>query len=90
MVDSLLFFTSQPLGRNILDMIVEVLPSPNEITSEKVQQLICNKMKSFKSLPQETQKLQNDFLSCSSDPSKPVIVFISKMFAAEKDSITKK
>jgi hypothetical protein len=31
-----------------------------------------------------------DFLNCKADDSKPVIVFISKMFAAEKDSIAKK
>lgn len=54
-----LFINWLPLGRNLLDMIVETLPSPLEITSDKVEHLICNKLKPFKSLPKETQDLKN-------------------------------
>ena len=107
-----LFTNWLPLGKNLLDMVVEVLPSPLDMTSDKVEHLMCSKMKIFKYLPKETQELKNgkpyltdlkvkssflelfffilDFLNCKPDDSKPVIVFISKMFAAEKDSIAKK
>lgn len=74
----------------MLDMIIDVFPSPMAITPEKVEHLISNKVKPFKTLPKETQVLKDNFLECSSEDSKPVIVFISKMFAAEKDCISKK
>ncbi len=79
-----------PLGRNLMDVIVEILPNPAEMTPEKVEYLMCSKLKVFKSLPQETQNLKQNFLECDSNDSKPVIVFISKMFAADKESICAK
>ena len=85
-----LLFNWLPLGRNLLDMIVEILPSPLEMTSEKVEHLICTNMKPFRSLPTETQALKKDFMNCKQDESKPVIVFVSKVFATEKENIAKK
>ncbi|RNA25199.1 elongation factor Tu GTP-binding domain-containing 1 [Brachionus plicatilis] len=83
-------FNWLPLGRNLLDMVIEILPSPLEITGEKVENLICSNMKPFKSLPLETQALKNEFVNCKSDQDRPVIVFISKIFATEKENIAKK
>lgn len=54
-----LFLKWLPIGRNLLDAIVDILPSPMEITNEKVEHLICSKMKPFNSLPKETQLLKN-------------------------------
>ena len=54
-----LFSNWLPLGKNLLDMIVEVLPSPLEMTDEKAQHLMCSKVKNFKSLCRETQELKN-------------------------------
>ena len=54
-----LFLQWLPLGKNLLDMCVDLLPSPLEITSEKVEHLICSKLKSFKHLPKQTQELKN-------------------------------
>jgi ribosome assembly protein 1 len=85
-----LFLNWMPLGRNLLDMIVEMLPSPTQLGALKVEQLMCSKMKPFKSLPIQTQQLKEDFLNCSSDESRPVIVFISKMFAVEIENINKR
>ena len=39
-------------------MIVMTLPSPLEMPNEKVEHLISNKLKPFKSLPKETQDLK--------------------------------
>ena len=83
-------FNWLPLGRNLLDMIVEILPSPLEMSSDKVEHLICSSMKPFKTLPLETQALKNDFMNCKADENKPVIAFISKVFATEKENIAKK
>ena len=54
-----LFTNWLPLGKNLLDMVVEVLPSPLDMTSDKVEHLMCSKMKIFKYLPKETQELKN-------------------------------
>ena len=85
-----LFTNWLPLGKNLINMIIEILPSPLQISSDRIEHLISNKMKPFKLLPKETQELKQDFIQCQSDDSRPVIVFISKMFAADKDSINKK
>ena len=54
-----LFINWLPLGKNLLDMVVDLLPSPLEMTSERVEHLICSKLKSFKHLPQQTQDLKH-------------------------------
>lgn len=53
-----LFYQWLPIGRNLLDMIVDTLPSPFEMSNDKVEHLICSKLKSFSSLPKQTQDLK--------------------------------
>lgn len=53
-----LFSNWLPLGKNLIAMIIDVLPSPLEMTGDKVEHLICNKAKHFKNLPKETQLLK--------------------------------
>ena len=84
-----LFNSWIPLSKSLLNMVVEYLPSPRDLTDEKVLNLICAKNKKFKTLPSETQKLKNDFIDCDAKDNRPVIVYISKMFATEKASIQK-
>jgi ribosome assembly protein 1 len=86
-----LFSNWLPLGKNLLDTVVEVLPSPLEMTSEKAEHLMCSNIKSFKSLCKETQEIKQFFTNCPSlNENRPTIAFISKMFVAEKDCIVKK
>ena len=61
-----LFSNWLSLGRNLLDMIVVIFPSPLEITGEKVEKLISSKIKPFKSLPKETQSLKLGKIKISS------------------------
>ena len=61
-----LFSNWLSLGRNLLDMIVVIFPSPLEITGEKVEKLISRKIKPFKSLPKETQSLKLGKIKISS------------------------
>ena len=44
--------------QNLIKMIIDILPSPLEMTSDKVEHLICHKAKHFKNLPKETQLLK--------------------------------
>jgi ribosome assembly protein 1 len=53
-----LFMNWLPLGRNLIEMIIDILPSPLKITNDRVEHLISNKMKPFKLLPKETQALK--------------------------------
>ncbi|KAK2157074.1 hypothetical protein LSH36_199g01022 [Paralvinella palmiformis] len=77
--------TSQwlPLSNAVLAMVVECLPSPLEVTEERVEKLLCSNARKFDSLPEQTQQLKDDFLACSSAPEAPVIVYVSKMFSID-------
>ncbi|KAJ7365913.1 Elongation factor-like GTPase 1 [Desmophyllum pertusum] len=78
-----------PLSGSLLAMVVDKLPSPQEIISERVEKLMCSGVRKFDSLPEETQSLKNDFLACTSSDDAPVIVFVSKMFAVEDSALPK-
>ncbi|XP_039291871.1 elongation factor-like GTPase 1 isoform X2 [Nilaparvata lugens] len=82
-------FCSQwlPLASAVLDMVCEQLPSPLQLTDERVERLMCPSSKSLDMFPRETQMLKEAFLKCSSSPEAPVIVFISKMFPIERKSL---
>lgn len=41
-----------------LAMVCDKLPSPLDITAERVEKLLCTGAKTFDSLPQETQDLK--------------------------------
>ncbi|GFO11767.1 elongation factor tu GTP-binding domain-containing protein 1 [Plakobranchus ocellatus] len=73
-----------PLSDAILGAVVNKIPSPLEMTAERVEGLMCSQSRQFASLPNATQNLKKDFLACSSDDKAPVIIFISKMFPMDK------
>ncbi|KAI5651413.1 elongation factor tu GTP binding domain-containing protein [Phthorimaea operculella] len=73
-----------PLSKTVLDMVCKKLPSPKEILPEKIEKLMCTKIRDFESLHPETQQLKDDFLACDSSNDRPVIIFISKMFSVDK------
>jgi ribosome assembly protein 1 len=52
-----LFSKWMPLGQNLLEMIVEKLPSPLEITKQKVDNLLISKYQ-YELIPKETQELK--------------------------------
>uniref|UniRef100_A0A8D0BAM0 Elongation factor-like 1 n=1 Tax=Salvator merianae TaxID=96440 RepID=A0A8D0BAM0_SALMN len=76
-----------PISDAILSMVCNKLPSPLDITAERVDKLLCVGGKTFDSLPQETQDLKDAFLKCSSEETAPVIVFVSKMFAVDAKTL---
>ncbi|XP_020603142.1 elongation factor-like GTPase 1 isoform X1 [Orbicella faveolata] len=78
-----------PLSGSLLAMVVDKLPSPRDMISERVEKLMCSGVRTFDSLPEETQSLKNDFLACTSSDDAPVIVFVSKMFAVEDSALPK-
>uniref|UniRef100_A0A8B9FKQ6 Elongation factor-like GTPase 1 n=1 Tax=Amazona collaria TaxID=241587 RepID=A0A8B9FKQ6_9PSIT len=67
----------------VLAMVCNKLPSPLDITAERVEKLMCVGARTFDSLPPETQELKSAFMKCSSEGTAPVIVFVSKMFAVD-------
>lgn len=73
-----------PLSHTVLNMVCKKLPSPKEILPEKVEKLMCSRIRDFDTFHQETQKLKEDFLACDSSDIRPIIIFISKMFSVDK------
>ena len=47
-----------PLSKTVLQMVVEKLPSPLEISSERIEKLMCGGLRSFESLPDKTRELK--------------------------------
>lgn len=76
-----------PLSHTVLNMVCKKLPSPKEILPEKVEKLMCSRIRDFDSYLTETQKLKEDFLACDSSENRPIIIFISKMFSVDKSSL---
>ncbi|XP_051896621.1 elongation factor-like GTPase 1 isoform X2 [Pristis pectinata] len=76
-----------PISQAVLSMVCHKLPSPLDITEERVEKLMCVRSRRFDSLPAQTQVLKQAFLECKSDETAPVIVFICKMFAVDPKGI---
>ncbi|XP_046553975.1 elongation factor-like GTPase 1 isoform X1 [Haliotis rubra] len=78
--------TSQwlPVSSAVLAVVVDTLPSPLQMTEERVEKLMCSHIQRFDSLPEQTQHLKQHFLSCNPTTDTPVIVFVSKMFPVER------
>ncbi|GAB0194162.1 elongation factor-like GTPase 1 [Grus japonensis] len=76
-----------PISDAVLSMVCNKLPSPLDITAERVEKLMCVGARTFDSLPPETQELKSAFMKCSSEGTAPVIVFVSKMFAVDSKAL---
>ncbi|XP_008842672.1 elongation factor-like GTPase 1 [Nannospalax galili] len=76
-----------PISHAVLAMVCQKLPSPLDITSERVEKLMCTGSQAFDSLPPETQALKAAFMKCSSEDTAPVIIFVSKMFAVDAKAL---
>ena len=75
-----------PLTRALLRMVVQHVPSPDQLTEERVEKLMSRHK--FASLPPETRDLKRHFLNCSADSNEaPLIVFVSKMFPVETSQL---
>ncbi|CAM4518633.1 unnamed protein product [Leuciscus chuanchicus] len=76
-----------PVSQAVLSMVCEKLPSPAEISAERVEKLMSVGARRFDSLPEETQELKKAFLDCSADETAPVIVFVSKMVSVDSKAL---
>ncbi|KAM7048348.1 elongation factor-like GTPase 1 [Molossus nigricans] len=76
-----------PISHAVLAMVCQKLPSPLEISSERVERLMCTGSQTFDSLPAETQALKAAFMKCGSEDTAPVIIFVSKMFAVDAKAL---
>ncbi|XP_043836105.1 elongation factor-like GTPase 1 [Dromiciops gliroides] len=76
-----------PISNSVLDMVCQKLPSPLDITAERVERLLCTGARTFDSLPPETQELKTAFMKCGSEDTAPVIIFVSKMFAVDAKTL---
>ena len=51
-----------PLAQATLEMVVNKLPSPLDVSEERVEKLMCETAKTFDSFPPETQALKKGLL----------------------------
>lgn len=73
-----------PLSDTVLNMVCRKLPSPKELLPDKVETLMCSRIRDFNAYHPDTQKLKEDFLACDSSENRPLIIFVSKMFTVDK------
>ncbi|XP_065403664.1 elongation factor-like GTPase 1 [Macaca fascicularis] len=76
-----------PISHAVLAMVCQKLPSPLDITAERVERLMCTESQTFDSLPPETQALKAAFMKCGSEDTAPVIIFVSKTFAVDAKAL---
>lgn len=76
-----------PLSEAVLSMVCEKLPSPFEISVERVERLMCSHGERLDTMPEATQSLKQNFLSCSTSSESPLIIYVSKMFLVDKKSL---
>lgn len=48
-----------PLAETVLGMVVTHLPSPLQLTEERVERLMCSSAQAFQSLPHKTRLLKD-------------------------------
>ncbi|XP_033962713.1 elongation factor-like GTPase 1 [Pseudochaenichthys georgianus] len=78
-----------PVSQAVLAMVCEKLPSPLDITEERVEKLMSVGARIFESLPEQTQELKRAFLRCGSEEDDPLIIFVSKMFVVDNKALPK-
>ncbi|PVD19820.1 hypothetical protein C0Q70_20311 [Pomacea canaliculata] len=76
-----------PVSNAVLAVVAEQLPSPLQMSEERVEKLMCSQNRQFDSFPPQTRQLKMDFLACSSEDDAPVIIYVSKMFPVERKSL---
>ncbi|XP_030895823.1 elongation factor-like GTPase 1 isoform X2 [Leptonychotes weddellii] len=76
-----------PISHAVLAMVCQKLPSPLDMTAERVERLMCTGSQTFDSLLPETQALKAAFMKCGSEDTAPVIIFVSKMFAVDAKAL---
>ncbi|XP_068131426.1 elongation factor-like GTPase 1 [Hyperolius riggenbachi] len=76
-----------PVSQAVLCMVCKKLPSPLDMSAERVEKLLCAGPRRFDTLPPQTQQLKDAFLQCRSEETAPVIIFVSKMFAVDAKAL---
>lgn len=67
-----------PIDRSVLQMVVQHVPPPHQISEERAQRLLYPANMELNSLPPQTLALKQSFCSCDAQ-SENVIAFVSKM-----------
>ncbi|XP_037905748.1 elongation factor-like GTPase 1 isoform X2 [Hermetia illucens] len=81
-----LFSQWLPIHVAVLEMVIDSVPGPKNMSGERAEKLLCSANLDFSSYPKETQKLKSDFISCDPNNSN-VVAFISKMVPIDKSRL---
>lgn len=76
-----------PLANHTLDCVTKIVPSPNRLSEKRIERLLSSNLKRFDQLPDETRRLKESFLSCSSSDQAVKVACISKMIPIERKNL---
>ncbi|XP_030832575.1 elongation factor-like GTPase 1 [Strongylocentrotus purpuratus] len=76
-----------PVSKAVLSMICSKLPSPTDVSEERIEKLMCSSGQRFDSLHPDSQQLKQAFQKSTSDDDAPVIVYISKMVVVDSSML---
>eukprot|EP00056_Hartaetosiga_gracilis_P009600 m.138338 g.138338 ORF g.138338 m.138338 type:complete len:1106 (-) comp13154_c4_seq20:711-4028(-) len=72
-----------PVGRSVLNVICNLLPSPRQISDKRINSLLFSKNSPAPAVVEEFQDILTGMRTCSLD-DKTTVAFVSKMVAVEK------
>eukprot|EP00127_Corallochytrium_limacisporum_P004921 Clim_evm65s191 gene=Clim_evmTU65s191 len=75
-----------PLAQSVLTAVVDLLPAPSAMTTERAGRLLYGQ-KDHNAFPTEVKKIQESVQACDFAEDAPLMVYISKMVAVPNSSL---
>lgn len=76
-----------PLANHTLECVTNTVPSPNRLSEKRIERLLSSNLKRFDQLPDETRRLKESFLKCSSSETAVKVACISKMIPIARKNL---
>lgn len=75
------------LADHVLESVTKLVQSPNKLSEKRIERLLSSNLKRFDQLPEETRRLKDSFLKCSSSDDAVKVACISKMIPFDKKNL---
>ena len=74
-------------SKHVLDCVSKIVPSPKGLSSKRVERLLSSNIKRFHQLPEQTKRLKDSFLECSTHENAVKVACVSKMIPIERKNL---